>query len=107
MGSVGNLPAPVGNPPIGTAKPILSREAVLGWPEPPLPFRQEAYLPGHRVAVWEVIDVYRKARFIARTAEHFGWPDYLVKCARLAPPLCWRQSVSPVKFTGNLLGQNL
>jgi uncharacterized protein (DUF433 family) len=36
---------------------------------------------GHRVAVWEVMDVYKEAKSIARTADHFGWPDYLVKCA--------------------------
>jgi uncharacterized protein (DUF433 family) len=42
---------------------------------------REAYVPGQRVAVWEVLDVYRKAKTIFRTADHFGWPDYLVKCA--------------------------
>jgi hypothetical protein len=42
---------------------------------------REAYLLGHRVAVWEVVDVYREAKSIARTADHFNWPDYLVKCA--------------------------
>jgi uncharacterized protein (DUF433 family) len=42
---------------------------------------REAYVLGHRVAVWEVLDVYREAKTIARTADHFGWPDYLVKCA--------------------------
>jgi uncharacterized protein (DUF433 family) len=42
---------------------------------------REAYVLGHRVAVWEVVDVYQEARSIARTADHFGWPDYLVKCA--------------------------
>ena len=42
---------------------------------------REAYVLGQRVAVWEVMDVYREAKSIARTADHFGWPDYLVKCA--------------------------
>src|ERR1035437_9277906 len=42
---------------------------------------REAYVLGHRVAVWEVLDVYREAKTIGRTADHFGWPDYLVKCA--------------------------
>jgi uncharacterized protein (DUF433 family) len=42
---------------------------------------REAYLAGHRVAVWEVLDVYHEAKTIAKTADHFGWPDYLVKCA--------------------------
>jgi hypothetical protein len=27
------------------------------------------------------MDVYKEAKSIARTADHFGWPDYLVKCA--------------------------
>ncbi len=42
---------------------------------------REAYVLGHRVAVWEVIDVYKEAKSIATVAEHFGWPDYLVECA--------------------------
>ncbi|PWU16777.1 MAG: hypothetical protein C5B50_12800 [Verrucomicrobia bacterium] len=42
---------------------------------------REAYLLGQRVAVWEVLDVYREAKTIFRTADHFGWPDYMVKCA--------------------------
>jgi hypothetical protein len=42
---------------------------------------REAYILGHRVAVWEVTDVFREAKTVARTANHFGWPDYLVKCA--------------------------
>jgi hypothetical protein len=42
---------------------------------------REAYVPGHRVAVWEVMDVFHEAKTVARTANHFGWPDYLVKCA--------------------------
>ena len=42
---------------------------------------REAFLLGQRVAVWEVLDVYRETKSIPRTADHFGWPDYLVKCA--------------------------
>ena len=42
---------------------------------------REAYVTGHRVAVWEIADVYKEAKSITRTADHFGWPDYLVKCA--------------------------
>jgi hypothetical protein len=33
------------------------------------------------MAVWEVVDIYLEAKTISRTADHFGWPDYLVKCA--------------------------
>ncbi len=42
---------------------------------------REAYVLGQRVAVWEVTDVHRDAKTIARTADHFAWPEYLVKCA--------------------------
>ena len=42
---------------------------------------REAYVQGSRVAVWEILEVFREAKGIRRTAEHFGWPDYLVKCA--------------------------
>jgi uncharacterized protein (DUF433 family) len=42
---------------------------------------REAYVLGHRVAVWEVADVCREAKTIARTADHFRWPPALVRCA--------------------------
>ncbi len=42
---------------------------------------REAYVLGQRVAVWEVVDVYREAKSISRTADHVSWPDFLVKCA--------------------------
>ena len=42
---------------------------------------REAYVQGHRVAVWEVVEVYNKAKTIARTAAHFRWPPSLVRCA--------------------------
>lgn len=42
---------------------------------------REAYVQGQRVAVWEVLAVYQEAKSIGRTADHFGWPDYVVKCA--------------------------
>lgn len=74
---------------------LYLREKALEEEFPGIGFRdsaggREAYVLGHRVAVWEVVDVYREARTISRTAEHFGWPDYLVKCAlayaRTFPP---------------------
>jgi hypothetical protein len=34
---------------------------------------REAYVLGHRVAVWEVVDVYHEAKTIAKTADHFSW----------------------------------
>jgi uncharacterized protein (DUF433 family) len=42
---------------------------------------REAYLTGHRVAVWEVLAVYEEARSVDRTADHFRWPRVLVKRA--------------------------
>jgi uncharacterized protein (DUF433 family) len=39
---------------------------------------REAYLTGHRVAVWEVVDVHEETHSADRTARHFGWPRVLV-----------------------------
>ncbi len=71
---------------VSTLSSLYLKEKALEEEFPGLGFRdaaggREAYVLGHRVAVWEVVDAYREARSIARTADHFGWPDYLVKCA--------------------------
>jgi len=42
---------------------------------------REAYVSGRRVAVWEVLEVYRETRSIDKTAGHFRWPRVLVKRA--------------------------
>lgn len=42
---------------------------------------REAYLAGHRIAVWEVLAVHEETRSAERTAAHFGWPLVLVKRA--------------------------
>lgn len=42
---------------------------------------REAYLTGHRVAVWEVVDVHGELKSIEKTAEHFRWAPVLVKRA--------------------------
>ena len=42
---------------------------------------REAYLTGHRVAVWEVLSVYEEMKSIEKSAEHFRWPRVLVKRA--------------------------
>jgi hypothetical protein len=39
---------------------------------------REAYLTGHRVAVWEVVAVHAEAKSLAKTAAHFHWPRVLV-----------------------------
>ena len=42
---------------------------------------REAYLNGHRVAVWEVLDVYEETKSVEKAAKHFRWPTVLVKRA--------------------------
>jgi uncharacterized protein (DUF433 family) len=42
---------------------------------------REAFLTGHRVAVWEVLDVQAETKSIQKTAEYFRWPSVLVKRA--------------------------
>jgi uncharacterized protein (DUF433 family) len=39
---------------------------------------REAYLTGHRVAVWEVLAVHGDTKSVAKTADHFHWPRVLV-----------------------------
>ena len=39
---------------------------------------REAYLTGHRVAVWEVLAVREEAKSVEKTARHFRWPRVLV-----------------------------
>jgi uncharacterized protein (DUF433 family) len=39
---------------------------------------REAYLTGHRVAVWEVVAAHEETRSIEKTAGHFRWPRVLV-----------------------------
>ena len=71
---------------VSTLSSLYLKEKALEEEFPGIGFRdaadgREAYVLGQRVAVWEVVDVYREAKSIPRTANHFGWPDYLVKCA--------------------------
>src|SRR5205085_2153398 len=42
---------------------------------------REAYVTGHRVAVWEVLDVHHETRSVEKTASHFRWPRVLIKRA--------------------------
>jgi uncharacterized protein (DUF433 family) len=42
---------------------------------------REAYLTGHRVAVWEVLTVYEDTRSVEKAASHFRWPRVLVNRA--------------------------
>jgi uncharacterized protein (DUF433 family) len=42
---------------------------------------REAYLTGHRVAVWEVVVVHEETKSVEKTTSHFRWPRVLVKRA--------------------------
>ena len=71
---------------VSTLSSLYLKEKALEEEFPGIGFRdaiggREAYLLGQRVAVWEVLDVHRETKSLSRTADHFGWPDYLVKCA--------------------------
>jgi hypothetical protein len=62
------------------------RERVLERAYPGIAFRdsaagREAYLQGHRVAVWEVVEIHKCYRAVKKTAEHLSWPVHLVKLA--------------------------
>jgi hypothetical protein len=71
---------------VSTLSSLYLREKALEEEFPGIGFRdaaggREAYVPGHRVAVWEVVEVLREAKTIIRTAGHFRWPASLVRCA--------------------------
>jgi uncharacterized protein (DUF433 family) len=71
---------------VSTLSSLYLKEKALEEEFPGIGFRdsiggREAYLLGHRVAVWEVMDVYKEAKTIAKTADHFRWPPALVRCA--------------------------
>jgi hypothetical protein len=42
---------------------------------------REAYLSGHRVAVWEVLKIQDETKSVQKTAAFLGWPQVLVKRA--------------------------
>ena len=42
---------------------------------------REAYLTGHRVAVWEVLAVREETKSVEKTVSYFRWPRVLVKRA--------------------------
>ncbi len=71
---------------VSTLSSLYLKEKALEEEFPGIGFRdsiggREAYVLGHRVAVWEVVDVNREAKTIAKTAEHFRWTPALVRCA--------------------------
>jgi uncharacterized protein (DUF433 family) len=42
---------------------------------------REAFVSGHRVAVWETLAVHEETGSLTKTAQHFRWPPVLVKRA--------------------------
>ncbi len=71
---------------VSTLSSLYLKEKALEEEYPGIGFRdsvggREAYVQGHRVAVWEVADVYQEAKSVAKTAEHFRWPPALVRSA--------------------------
>jgi uncharacterized protein (DUF433 family) len=71
---------------VSTLSSLYLKEKALEEEFPGIGFRdgaggREAYVLGHRVAVWEVMEVIRETKTTAKTAEHFRWPPSLVRCA--------------------------
>jgi uncharacterized protein (DUF433 family) len=71
---------------VSTLSSLYLREKALEEEFPGIGFRdhiggREAYVLGTRLAVWEVLDVYREVKSITKTADYYRWPEYLVKCA--------------------------
>ena len=71
---------------VSTLSSLYLKEKALEEEFPGIGFRdsaggREAYVLGHRVAVWEVAAVWREAKTIAKAADHFRWTPALVRCA--------------------------
>ena len=71
---------------VSTLSSLYLKEKALEEEYPGVGFRdsiggREAYVLGHRVGVWEVADIYRETKTVAKTARHFRWPPALVRCA--------------------------
>jgi uncharacterized protein (DUF433 family) len=71
---------------VSTLSSLYLKEKAMEEEYPGIGFRdsiggREAYVLGHRVAVWEVVDAYREAKTITKTAAHFRWTPALVRCA--------------------------
>ncbi len=71
---------------VSTLSSLYLKEKTLEEEFPGIGFRdaaggREAYLLGHRVAVWEVVDVLRQVKIVAKAAAHFRLPPALVRCA--------------------------
>ncbi len=71
---------------VSTLSSLYLKEKALEEEYPGVGFRdsaagREAYVLGHRVAVWEVVDVLAEVKTITKAAHHFRWPPALLRCA--------------------------
>ena len=71
---------------VSTLSSLYLREKALEEEFPGIGFRdgaagREAHVLGHRIAVWEVMQVLEEVKTNAKAAEHFRWPPALVRCA--------------------------
>ena len=78
---------------VSTLSSLYLKEKALEEEYPGIGFRdgaggREAYVQGHRVAVWEVADVLREVKTVAKAADHFRWPPALVRCAMAFAKAC-------------------
>jgi len=78
---------------VSTLSSLYLKEKALEEEYPGVGFRdsvggREAYMQGHRVAVWEVVDVYEETKSVAKTADHFRWPPSLVRSALAYAKAC-------------------
>jgi len=71
---------------VSTLSSLYLKEKALEEEYPGVGFRdsiagREAYILGHRIAVWEVLEVFGELKTVAKTAQHFRWPPALVRSA--------------------------
>jgi len=71
---------------VSTLSSLYLEEKALEEEYPGIGFRdsaggREAYVLGHRVAIWEVLEAFKQAGSVQKTAAHFNWPPALVRCA--------------------------
>ena len=71
---------------VSTLSSLYLKEKAVEEEFPGIGFRdgaggREAFVLGHRVAVWEVVDVVHGLNTAVKAADHFHWPPALVRCA--------------------------
>ena len=71
---------------VSTLSSLYLKEKALEEEYPGIGFRdgvegREAYVLGHRVAVWEVVEALHELKTVVKVAGHFRWPPALVRCA--------------------------